>query len=404
MSDERTPPGSGGDTPDGWPPQRRPKPGRRPGSTPELSPEARRKILGALIPFVLLVTVALLVLTGRMGVRNIAPDQVAVKVNYLTGSRTAIVNPGYQFFAPLMHELYVLDKRPQNFVMAGDDFDNYNLVPALTVRANDGSNFRFERLDIQYQVEPSSAVELLEKAGPGDGYKLEWVKTYARSILRDEFGRYSAEEIADPGILQAAFASATDRMSEALSPYGLRVLAIPQQKPVFDEEYEAAIEDRKVTDQDVERLVAMQDQLEREREQRLAAVERKKSIEMESLRGELDKERLEAERAATQTRKSADAFQIAQLAEGEAEKQQLLETARGLEQKYTKEAEGVTAQAEALAARGEVVVREALIEKLRGIRFTLVPYSRDPAPQRLEHSGLGNSDSNRAAAAGGEGL
>jgi membrane protease subunit HflC len=376
MSDERTPPGPGGDTPDGWPPQRRPKPGRRPGSTPELSPEARAKLLGALIPFALLVTVALLVLTGRMGVRNIAPDQVAVKVNYLTGSRTAIVNPGYQFYAPLMHELYVLDK----------------------------SNFRFERLDIQYQVEPSSAVELLEQAGPGDGYKLEWVKTYARSILRDEFGRYSAEEIADPGILQAAFASATERMSEALAPYGLRVLAIPQQKPVFDAEYEDAIEDRKVTDQDVERLVAMQDQLEREREQRLAAVERMKSIEMESLRGDLDKERLEAERAATQTRKAADAFKIGQLAEGEAQKQQLMETARGLEQKYTKEAEGVTAQAEALASRGEVVVREALIEKLKGIRFTLVPYSRDPAPQRLEHSGLGQSDANRAAAAGGEGL
>lgn len=401
MSDERTPPAGGGDAPDGWPPQRRPKPGRRPGSGAELSPEARRKILGALVPLLLVLTIALLVLTGRMGVRNIAPDQFAVKVNYLTGSRTAIVSPGYQFYAPLMHELYVLDKRPQNFVMAGNDFENFNLVPALTVRANDGSNFRFERLDIQYQVEPSSAVELLEKAGPGDGYKLEWVKTYARSILRDEFGRYSAEEIADPGTLQAAFASASGRLSEALAPYGLRVLAIPQQKPVFDEEYETAIEDRKVTDQDVERLVAMQDQLEREREQRLAAVERKKSIEMESLRGELDKERLEAERAATQTRKAADAFKIAQNAEGEAQKQQFLETARGLEQKYTKEAEGVTAQAEALASRGEVVVREALIEKLRGIRFTLVPYSRDPAPQRLEHSGLDNLDSNRAAATGG---
>ncbi|MEL7341960.1 MAG: PAS domain-containing protein, partial [Bacteroidota bacterium] len=43
--------------------------------------------------------------------------------------------------------------------------------------------------------------------------------------------------------------------------------------------------------------------------------------------------------------------------------------------------------AEALAERGEVVVREALVEKLMGVKFTLVPYSRDPAPERLEHSG-----------------
>ena len=214
MSDDSKDSGS---APEGWPPQRRPKPksGQRPGARAELSPEARRRVLGVMIPVFLLMVGGLLVVTGRMGVINIAPEQVAVKVNYLTGKSTPIVSAGYKFYAPLIHEVFVLDKRPQNFVMAGDDFENYNLVPALTVRANDGSNFRFERLDIQYQIEPSSAVELLEQAGPGDGYKLEWVKTYARSILRDEFGRYSAEEIADPGLLQAAFASAATRMSEA---------------------------------------------------------------------------------------------------------------------------------------------------------------------------------------------
>ena len=36
---------------------------------------------------------------------------------------------------------------------------------------------------------------------------------------------------------------------------------------------------------------------------------------------------------------------------------------------------------------GRVVVREALVDKLLGVKFTLVPYSKDPAPQRLEHSG-----------------
>ena len=39
----------------------------------------------------------------------------------------------------------------------------------------------------------------------------------------------------------------------------------------------------------------------------------------------------------------------------------------------------------ALEERGEVVVREALVEKLTNVRFTLVPYSRDSVPKRLEH-------------------
>ena len=56
-----------------------------------------------------------------------------------------------------------------------------------------------------------------------------------------------------------------------------------------------------------------------------------------------------------------------------------------MEAKYSKEAEGLASRAEALEKRGEVIVREALIEKLAGIRFNFVPYSRDPAPNRLEH-------------------
>ncbi len=51
----------------------------------------------------------------------------------------------------------------------------------------------------------------------------------------------------------------------------------------------------------------------------------------------------------------------------------------------TKEAEGVASKAEALEQRGEVVVREAIINKLLNIQFTLVPYSRDSEPKRLEH-------------------
>jgi hypothetical protein len=40
---------------------------------------------------------------------------------------------------------------------------------------------------------------------------------------------------------------------------------------------------------------------------------------------------------------------------------------------------------EALEQRGRVVVREALIEKLLDVKFTMLPYSRDPEPRRIEH-------------------
>jgi hypothetical protein len=71
---------------------------------------------------------------------------------------------------------------------------------------------------------------------------------------------------------------------------------------------------------------------------------------------------------------------------------------------YTKEAEGILARATALEERGEVVVRAALIEKLKNITFTLVPYSRDPEPKRLEHTDLreASASSLSAGRAGGD--
>ncbi|MFT5154545.1 MAG: hypothetical protein ACI841_004553, partial [Planctomycetota bacterium] len=89
--------------------------------------------------------------------------------------------------------------------------------------------------------------------------------------------------------------------------------------------------------------------------------------------------------------RSADAFSTKRTAEGSAEKSQLVAQARGLEAKYRAEAEGLESKAKALEQRGEVVVREALIKKLASISFTLVPYSRDPVPKRLEHVGATGS-------------
>ncbi len=65
----------------------------------------------------------------------------------------------------------------------------------------------------------------------------------------------------------------------------------------------------------------------------------------------------------------------------------MVQRARGLEQQARKEAEGLSARVEALAARGEILVREELARRFAEIRFEIIPYRRDPAPIRLEHMG-----------------
>ncbi len=330
-------------------------------------------------------TIAVLAASGNLGVVNIADDQVAVKMNYATGEREVIDRPGFKLYIPFVQEIFPLDRTPQKYLMEGRVSEGDNHAPFLTVRASDGSNFWFESLEIQYTLIPSFAAEIIDDSGPGEGFKRDWMRAHARSILRDEFGRISAVEVANPASYEAAGVRSTERMNQILRTHGIQVERLITPKPRFDKDYEAAIEEKKVADQQVAHLKVKEEQLLQKREQQLALVAKEKEIEWQELQGELTKQLLQAQQQAIKITKGADAYKVTREAEGQQSKDRHTAEARGLVAKYTKEAEGIRARTDALEKKGRVVVREALIKKLQTINFTLVPYSRDPAPKRLEH-------------------
>lgn len=375
-----------GGGPTGWPPDGGKGPGKRPSGKQGERPPVVVMVAAGLAGFLTL-AVLLMGASGRLGVASIAPGEVGVKVNYLTGEETVITTPGFKIYIPILQEVFTFDRTTQEFLMEGDRYVSNDHVPELTVRASDGSNFWFEELRIQYEILTGSAVTLLNDSGPGSAFKEEWIKAHARSILRDEFGRYSAVEVADPTAYKAAPIDAARRLNEVLEPHGIKLVRIITPNPKFDAEYETAIETRKEADQEVEELKARAEQLEQVREQRLAMLRKEKEVQEQDLKGTLIQELRRAEAEAIQVTRTADAYAVQRRGEAEAQKVQLLAEARGLEARYRKDAEGIAERAAALEQRGEVVVREALIEKLTGIRFTLLPYSRDPQPQRLEHVG-----------------
>ena len=379
---------------EGWPPRRRSGP-----KGPSIPPSV--VAFGGIL-LVLAMLIGLMGVTGRLGVTQVQDTEVAVVVNYVSGNREVALDPGFKLYIPFVEEVFKIDKSSQEFVMSGTEYVDANHVPRLTVRANDGSNFWFDEIKILYELIPGDAAKVLEDSGAGDRFKQNWIKAYARSVLRDEFGRYSAVDAADPTQYTAAGTASKVRMNELLAPHGIVVTDIVTPKPKFDADYERAIEDRKVADQEVQRLKARFEQLEQEKEQRIAAVLKEKEIELRALQGDLAKQKLAAQENAIKLTQAAKAYAIERQKAGEGEFAQLTAQARGMEAKYTKEAEGLAVKAQALEQRGEVVVREALIEKLMNIRFTLVPYSRDPAPKRLEHSGNTRNAQRDSSTEGGQ--
>ena len=375
--------------PDGWPPRRVGEgPPRGPGNGAFNWPSKFPKgvVPAAVLAFIVVFALVIFI-TGNGGIVEIKDTEVAVKVNYLTGKSSVITQPGYQVFIPWFNQVYLLDKSPNEFVMTGQKDKSYNQVRELKVRANDGSTFWFDTLTIQYRLLPSKAADVLNDSGYKDAFKRNWVRASARSILRDEFGKFSAEEVADPTNYRQATIEASNRLNEVLEPHGIEITQIVIPKPKFDPTYEKAIEDRKVANQEVERLKIQLDQLEQERERILAEVEREKATEYEQLLGDLESERIRAEKMKIEKEKSADAYRITQRNRGLAEEKALAQRAGALEQQARKEAEGLLARVQALQERGSILVRERLAQLYQSITFEVVPYRRDPAPIRIEHLG-----------------
>ena len=374
-----------GGTPEGWPPQQ--GGGQKFRHVGGSGPRPPILVTVAVALFGIVVVLGgLMAMSGRLGFTNVQPEEVAVIVNYMTREQEVVTTPGYKLYIPFIQEVYTFDRTIQEFTMEGSNYKSSSHVPRLTVRAKDGSNFWFDQLSIQYELIPGQVDTIIGDSGLGDSYKEEWVKTFARSILRDEFGRYTAVQAANPTEYAQAPSDATQSLNELLRPHGINVVRIVTPNPKFDPDYERAIETRKEADQEVEELIARAEQLKQVREQRLAMVRKEKEVEMQQLEGELIRELRNAEVESISLQRGADAYSARRTAEGQATQAELLAEARGLVAKYTKEAEGIESRAQALEQRGEVVVREALIERLLTIKFTLIPYSRDPAPKRLEHS------------------
>jgi membrane protease subunit HflC len=326
-----------------------------------------------------------LVLTGRAGIVNIADTEVAVIVNYITGEEEVVRTPGVAFFIPWLNDAYVMDKSPNEFEMTGERDLDYNHVQELEVRASDGSKFRFDSLSLQYQLIPGDAALVLQDSGPRDSFKRNWVRAFARAVLRDEFGRYSSEAIADPSNYMTATSESKIRLNKFLNPHGIEILQIITPKPIFVAEVEKAIEDRKNANQEVERLRIEQTKLVNELDRKLAETERTKASEYEEALGILGASKINAEKEQVKIEKSADAFKISQINEGKAEQLRKEAEARAFENAAIKSAEGLVARVKALEMRGEILVREELARLFQRVRFSVVPYRRDPSPVRVEH-------------------
>lgn len=310
---------------------------------------------GKLSPRLIMAALLAAVLSGCA--YSTGPTEVGVRTKKFFGKgiEQKVYPPGSTyFFVPFLSDWHTFDTRLQNLEMTMDTTrGDRRQRDDLLFKTIDGNDISLDVI-ISYRIDQSKAPQILERVGMSDdAIREKVVRTIARSRPRDIFGELNTEEfyIADSRAKKALEVEAT--LNEILEAYGVVVERVNTQDYRFNPAYQEAIENKKVADQQAEKL----------RSETLATTEEyqtnveKAKAEVNKVRaaadGEFQRAEIEANAYYEQQKRIAEAI----LAEGRAE------------------AEGIRELNAALSgAGGANVVKLAIAEALADKRIVMLPF------------------------------
>lgn len=361
----------------------------------ELGERAKRSISGLLRgePSRLWIAGAALVMfvVAFRSCTTVDAGQVAVRVNNITGSMDVITQPGLILRLPFgVHSVYMLDVSPQTFHLRGTENKGPLEGRELSVRASDGSLFAFNDTTLLFRAIPGKADLTLRDSGLGHAY-YEWMLPYARSILRDEFGRESTISVSNPTSFGQAEERTRKRINTLLGQHGLEVTSIVTPRPRFSKEYEDLIESRNQTENQLAVIDSELARAKTERDRKLAEVERDQNKIIQTKRAELETTLATAVTVQVETHREVDTYKIEKLGAGQASRSAAAGKAEELRGQLN--ADYASKRAEIDAFRNQPVERvmERLGERLKGSTIEIQPYRNDGSPQRVQLENLGGA-------------
>src|SRR3954470_1976237 len=334
---------------------------------------------GALVPLVL----------ATRACATVEAGQVAVRINNVTGGTEVITQPGLIMRLPFgIHDVFIMDVTPQTFHLRGQASKSVLEVRELDVRAADGSSFAFNDTTLLFRAIPGHADQTLRDSGIGHAY-YEWMLPYARSILRDEFGRESTISVSNPTSFAEAEGRAKKRLNALLGQHGIEVTSIVTPRPRFSKEYEDLIESRNQTENQLAVIDSELSRAKTERDRKLAEVERDQNKVIQTKRADLEAALATAVTQSTQIHREVDSYKIDKVAVGEAAKSAAKSQAFELKGQLLAEYQSKQAQIDAFRNQPVERVMERLGERLKGVTIDIQPYRNDGNPQRVQLETVG---------------
>ncbi|MCB9903866.1 MAG: hypothetical protein H6831_05610 [Planctomycetes bacterium] len=310
-------------------------------------------------------------------VRKLRDDEVAVVYDALRGEVRSVEGPGKLVELPVVHDLRVMRRSPVPMVFAGTERPDPFHVPVVHLRASDGSPMRFDDFSLRYGLLPEKAQECLEDTQAILSRAARLVEVNARAVLIERFGAHSSEDVVKHEVLVQETAACREQLDAALEPHGLQIIEFSTPKPRFDPVYEDAVERRKVSIAEIERLRSRAEGLPAELDELLAKLEQEKQSQRDALLMETETELAKARRVDLTARTAAEVYAAELARRGETELLELRQKAELYAMEQRTEAEGRRAEVRRVAALGRTAVLEAWIERLGDLRFRVEPPRAD---------------------------
>ena len=268
------------------------------------------------------------------------------------------------FFVPFLSDWATFDIKLQNLEMTvssnrgdriGDD--------AVEFKTTDGNDISVN-VTIAWRIDPDKVAYLLQHVGHSTSeVKEKLVRPSCRSYVRDILNELHSEEfyISDKRFQKAA--KAQEKLNAELGSEGIIIEQVLLGEHRFNPEYEKVIHDRKIAEQNAERLKSEAQAAEAEQTRNLEKARGDVQVQIAEVKGQQERIRINADKSFYESERNAKAV----LAEA---------TAR---------AKGIEKQNKAMAgAGGRTAVKLRIAEALTGKPILVVPAGAGASLQKLD--------------------
>ena len=341
----------------------------------------KKKVISNRTIFFVIVPIMLVVLTivggRRLSWREIKGDEVAVIINNITGKITTIDHAGAIVYYPFIQNLYILDKSEQSTPMTSANISaEYPQGNPVILKTRDGGDVSLD-LIIQYRLISKMADKVVQNTGIGNTYKEKWIRDYAKTICRYEFGELEIGEFPEAEKRRQKTQEASEELDRLLNQHGILMTSLNFIDYRYYREYAEKIQERRIADKEVQEQRS-RGKAAKENQERVVTEETKKlDVAISRFRGQLYNMEIDAKAEAAKVKQEGIAYLLKAKFDADAEYERLRKDAEAILAVKEAEAAGILALRDALEGEGgRNLVKLEYAKRLREAKIIGTPVLR----------------------------